>query len=326
MKKLFGLAVAAVLCLATSARSAPLDPQQMPADAKWGVHLDVDALHASTVFQKARKEFLKNHPEAESHLAKLRETWKFDPAADLHGITIYGTQVKKDTGVAIIHAKVDESLLLEKVKQAPDHQTAKHGKYELHTWTHAKGSKHNRSMTGTFYSSDVLVFGASVDEVKAALDVLDGAKPNVLGKVSELNFSLPPGAILVAGAIGLTDADLPTKSPIAKKINSLVLAAGEDQEAIFVVAQAAAKQTQTAQQIKAVLDGALAMAALAHSDDAEAMKLIGAVKAELSDKTVSVEWKAPVEAVLALMQKASDNWEKHKDQRPFGLLFHPDDK
>ena len=38
------------------------------------------------------------------------------PMTDLHSITIYGTQLKKDTGVAIIHAKVDQKLLLDMVK------------------------------------------------------------------------------------------------------------------------------------------------------------------------------------------------------------------
>ena len=36
----------------------------------------------------------------------------------LHGITIYGTQLKKETGVAIVRAKVDQKFLLDLGKQA----------------------------------------------------------------------------------------------------------------------------------------------------------------------------------------------------------------
>ena len=191
--------MAVVLGFVAVVRAEPLDLKQVSADAKWAAHLDVDALHASSLFQKAREQMLKEHPEAEGHLAMFREVWKFDPAKDLHGITIYGRQVKKDTGVAIVHAKVDQNLLLEKAKQAPDHQVSTYGKYELHSWIHAKGSKHERSMTGAFYKPDVMVFGGSAEEVMAALDVLDGTKPNFAGKEPSLGGSIPQGAILVAG-------------------------------------------------------------------------------------------------------------------------------
>ena len=64
----------------------------------------------------------------------LRNLWRFDPCTDLHGITIYGTQLKKDTGVAVIRAKVDQKLLLDMVKITPEHEVSTYGKYELHSW------------------------------------------------------------------------------------------------------------------------------------------------------------------------------------------------
>ena len=38
---------------------------------------------------------------------------------DLHGVTIYGQQFKHGEGVAIVHAKVNQELLLEKAKAGP---------------------------------------------------------------------------------------------------------------------------------------------------------------------------------------------------------------
>jgi hypothetical protein len=292
-------------------RGEPLDAKAIAADTKWAAHLDVDALHASSTFQKARDELLKVHPEAETALAVVREVWKFNPRADLHGITIYGSQIKKDTGVAIVHAKVDKDLLVEKVQQAPNHQASSYGTYELHTWLHAEGSAHQRSMTGTFYKPDMMIFGASVDEVKAAIDVLDGKKSNLAEAQPMLAGSIPQGAILCAGITGVADADLPHKPPVAKKVESVLVVIGESQGDVFFHGILSMKQADSAQQVKAVMDGAVALAALMHGDDAETMKLIDAVSVTASDRSVTVDWRAPVDAVLAHAKKACEQFRAH---------------
>lgn len=315
MRRSLGLAMAVVLVLGSAVRAEPLAVQQIAADAKWAAHLDADALHASTLFQKARNEFLKQHPEAEMALAVVREVWRFAPRADLHGITLYGAQLKKDTGVALVHAKVDQNLLLERVRLAPNHQASAYGKYQLHTWLHAEGSRRQRNMTGTFYKPDVIIFGASVDEVKAAIDVLDGKKPNLADKEPTLASSIPPGTILCTGVSGVCDADLPHKPPVAKKIDSLMFAIGESQGDLFFHGMLKMKETDSAQQVKTILDGALAMASLMHGDDADAMKLIDAVQPTLADKAITVEWHAPVDAVLAQAKKTFEHWKAHKERR-----------
>ena len=304
MRVYFGAAVAIVLGLAASARAEPLNLNQVAADAKWVAHIDVDAVHASTVAHKALEQMEQKHPEMTEHLAKLKEVWKFNPRTDLHGVTIYGTQIKKDTGVAIVNAKVDKQLLLDKAKQAPDYKMITRGKYELHTWTHSKGAQHGRSMAGAFYKPDVLVFGASADEVAAALEVLDGTKPNIAAKSdSPLVGNVPAGAILVARAVDISEAKLPHSHPLAKQIDTLALAVGENKSESFLEARVTVKQADVAQQVKAIVDGAVAMAALVHGQDADLLKLINAVKVTADDKSVTVKWQAPADAVWAAFQK-----------------------
>jgi len=308
MRVALRLAMAAVLSfgLAGLAPAEPLDLKQVAADAKWVAHVDVDAMRASTVLQKAHEQMLKKHPEAEKHLAKVREMWKFNPCTDMHGATFYDTQIKKGSGIAIVYAKVDQRLMLEKAKQAPEHRAVTYGKYELHSWTHAKGSKHQRSMTGTFYKPDVLVFGNSVEAVTAALDVLDGAKANIAGKDGPLAAKVPPGTMFVARAVGLSQADLPCKSPLAKQVDTLTMAAGENHGESFLEGRLGVKQPEIAQQMKAVVEGFRAMAAITHGSDADAMKLLSALKVTAADKTITVEWRAPAEAVWAHVRKMSE--------------------
>jgi hypothetical protein len=299
MRAYFGLAAAVVLALASLAQATPLDVKQVSADMKWAAHLDVDGLIASGLVKKAREEILKAHPEIESHLTMLRNLWRFDPLKDLHAVTVYGTQLKKDTGVAIIHANVDQKMLLEMVKTTPDHQVTTYGKFELHTWL-KDGTKRENA---TFFKPDVIVFGASLDELKAALDVLDGTKPGLSIDSNELNGLVPPGTIFVAGAKDIDTAELPRESALIKKAESFLLVVGEKEGQVTVRATLNVKEAEIAKQIKTIIDGALALGTLVKSDDPDALKIIGGVKTTLADKTVTVEAQAPVDLLWTHIQK-----------------------
>jgi len=307
-----------VLGLVALAQAEPLSLKQVAADAKWVAQVDVDAAQASIVLKNAREQLMKEHPQAEVILAGIREVWKFDPRTDLHGLTFYGEKLKKDTGVVLVHAKLDQNLLLEKAKAAPDHQATAYGKYELHTWTHAKGTKHQRSMTGAFYGPDILIFGASIDEVKAALDVLDGTKPSLATAdqtvANPLTGAVPPGAILVARAIGIAEADLPHKCPLAKQIEGLALVVGEYQGDSFFDAKLTMKQPELAQQMKAVVEGLRGIAMILHGDDADAVKLLSSLKITAEGNVLSVEWRAPAETVWAHAQKMCAKMKEHREK------------
>ncbi|MEN6556630.1 MAG: hypothetical protein ABFC54_00475, partial [Thermoguttaceae bacterium] len=278
MRKTLTLAIIALLGLTATVWAEPLDQHCVSADAKWAVHLDADALHASSLYQKTRQQVLEKHPEAVAGLAMIRELWKFDPSTDLHGVTVYGSQLKRDTGVAIIHAKVDQPFLLERLKKAPEHRVSTYGKYDVHSWLHAKGFRCERPMAGAFFKPDVLVFGGSSEEVMAALDVLNGTKPSRADQGPSSGGKTHPGAVFVISAIGLGDLDWPCRSPLAQQVDSLTLTVGENDGKIFVEGAMTAKKAETAQQLKAVGDGALALATLMHGEDASLVKLLSALK------------------------------------------------
>jgi len=79
MKKMLllgvGLALAAGLGWTASARAEPLDPAQVSAEAKWLAHLDVDAMRASTVVQRAWKKGRARRPISTS--SGRRSGWRF---------------------------------------------------------------------------------------------------------------------------------------------------------------------------------------------------------------------------------------------------------
>lgn len=297
--RMLSVAVAIVLGLGALAQAAPLELKHVAADAKWVMHLDVDAVRASTVVQKGYHKCLEMHKEVAQHLDKVRDMIGMDPRTDLHGITCYGPQVGKHQGVLIVQADMNQQLLVDKAKLGPDHMVTKYGACELHSWTHKKGDRQHHA-TGAFFTPKVLVFGGSVEEVKAGLDVLSGKSASLAGKPSALDGDIAPGTTFVHRAI---DVGAHTKCPVLKQAQSYCVSTGENKGESFFRARFIMNTTESADQVKAILEGFKAMAALHAAADAEGAKLIEALKVTREDKTLAIQWSVSADAVWAEIEK-----------------------
>ena len=93
---------------------------------------------------------------------------------------------------------------------------------------------------------------------------------------------------------------------MAKEVDALMVAVGENHGESFLEGKLTVKQPEIAQQMKAVVEGFRAVAALSHPGDAEALKIVNSLKVTAADKTLSVEWRNPAEAVWAHVQKMGE--------------------
>jgi Spy/CpxP family protein refolding chaperone len=327
MKKMLllgvGLALAAGLGWTASARAEPLDPAQVSAEAKWLAHLDVDAMRASTVVQRAWKKGLETCPGAQADLDKLRAKIGLEISKDVHGLTAYGMEPGKHTGVLIIHAKFDQKFLLDKAEKAPDHKVTKFESYDLHSWT-AKHHGHSRTVWGAFYKPDCLVFASGVDELKGALDVLEGKLPGA--DDSPLKGDIKPGTTFLLRATGLSEAAAECKCQVAKYIRAVRVSTGENEGESFFSARVLTTSEERAGNLGDVVEGFKALAAWHVGDDARAKKLVDALHITTKGKALNIKWKAPADEVWWMLEKhakwlaeqrAKMRWPGHKPaERP----------
>ena len=303
------LTIAALLAFASSARAEPLDLKYAAADAKWAVHVDVDALRQSPVVQKAYQKCLEMHPDAAKHMDKAQEMLGMDPRKDLHAVLAYGKDTDKEHGILLIHADVNQKLLLEKAAKAPEHKVTQYGSYELHSWKHT-GRHGSRPVTGAFYKPDVLVFAGSVEAVKGALDVLDGKSPGMSDKDAPLAGHTHPGAIFVARAAAI---DPKIHCPILSQADSFRVTIGENEGQSYYRARLVLKSAETAGQVKAIVEGFQALVSLKYGSDADVMKVASGLKVTVEDKTVHIQWSASTDAVWTVVEKAAKQWaERHE--------------
>jgi len=319
--RLWGIAAAIVLGLVATTQAAPPDLKQVPAGAKLLAHVDVDAMRSSVLVQRAYDKVSEKWPDARQRFDEVTDLVNnlgIELERDLHGLTIYSLEIGKPEAVLLVDAVVDRKSLLEKADQAPDHEMTKCGDYELHSWTDAKGKRHEHPMVGTLSKSNLLIFAPTIDQVKAALDVLDGKTPSLAGKQSPLAASIPEGTMILVRAVGLAGANLPLKSPLVTECDALSVRIGEHDGKVAVEGKLTAKSKETAEKAKAIVDGGKATVELRHSDDADVMKVLKAVKVDLADKTLSIEVSSPVDDVWSLAEKGAALAQKHREKKKAG--------
>lgn len=232
-----GAVLALGLVLGRSAAAEPLQPKQISADARWVLHLNIDAFRKTALAAHIREEHLDN-PEAQQRLAMVQEKLGVNPREDLHGVTLYGHSYQPRHGVALVAVNYDREKLLGLLEKKPNHSTSKYRDYTLHTWTkkgrhkkheqdadHArhrdenaadkndkkradkhkdkdhKGRKRPRTITAAFLENTIVV-GSTPQAVQQALDVLDGKQP-ALGEDSPLLAERLDGTVFYGAATDL---------------------------------------------------------------------------------------------------------------------------
>jgi hypothetical protein len=291
----------AVLVFPVVVAAAPLDPKAVDADAKWLVHLDMEAMLDSSVVDKALDKWMEKE-DGERHLDRVKEELGVDLRKDVKSVTLYNTGYAEHEAVAVVKATFDKSKLEAKAQQAPDHKVEKVGDVELHTWTDKQHG--NRTVAGAFVGDDAMVLGSSVDLTKQAIAVLQGDEDSLAGASSSLAGKAADGAILVGRVVGLATADLPKKSELPKGVDEIAVAIGEHEGKSFLVGRVGTTSEESAKLVKDAIEGLRSMALLAHSQDEEAKTYLQGATIEQGGNAVEVEMRVSADDVWETLQKA----------------------
>jgi hypothetical protein len=306
-------AVCAALSLAVAAKAEPLDAARVPAKAVWLMHVDVDASRESTVLQKMEARMLKKHPHLEQMMAMGAGMIGMDVRKDLHDVTVYGLDTDKHNAVMIVHAKADRKKLEAMVEKAKDHVTSDHRGYTLHGWTH-KGWRQSegKPVVGAFYDDSTMVFARTKKQVEHAIDVLDG-KSDGLGEKSPLAGRVRPGTILVGRASAVNPE---TKCPVLKDAKGFRVAMGEHEGTSFYRALLEMKSAESAEQVKTVTEGMVALGSLSFGGEPKVMKLVQGVESMTRGDTCLISWDAKANDVWTVVEQVAEKMEakmaKHK--------------
>lgn len=291
------------LCLALlscGVQAGPLDRKEVAADAKWVLHLDLDALLRTKVGKELGTRLL--GPRLEAGQTQLKQQLGLDyDWHDIHGFTLYGRDYRapqQGRGVLLIHSGLDLKAGLEaamKKQAGPGPVVAlEEGADALYALDH--------KAYAAISSRQPAILGQSQEQVADARAVLQGKRAGLSGKdPDELQVpTTEDGAfIFVAAARGFAnEAPLPPQAQVLRKADGLQASLRESGDNLLLSIALLTKDSQVSGQIQQVIQGLKALVAMSANDKPELQRLAQAIDVGARGGRVEVTLKIPVELAL----------------------------
>jgi hypothetical protein len=301
------LATAALLVGAPVLPAAPFNPKDVAANPALLLHLDCDALRASSVGQS-----LLAQPEVRDKLAAVGAIFDFDLRTQLHGLTVYTTEDHPKDGALIVYADFDPNRLITLAKAADGSQNSTNGSHVIYSWLDEKKKSQNGQaprVCGAILGHRV-IFGQNDAHLADALDVIDGLAPSFSG---QHGFPQPAAgeSILLQGVILKFDFDsTDAKAAIFKMSKSVHLKLSEVASNLTAAVLFQAADADTATQIGAIAQGLVAVLKLQKADP-NALKLANAIVLKQDGATVGLKLSMPSAELIDAIKEGQQKAEQH---------------
>lgn len=298
MSRVLSAITTAVICSTLTAVAGPLVKAQIPATAKWVMHVDIDRLANSQTCA-----VLTNNPATGkaflNAVARYRALLGGDPLHDLRQVTLYGEDVTGNRGVALVAGNLRPDTITRNLSTYPQYRTTPYGSWTLQKW---RDRASGMEMNACLYSSRLLVIGSDESGVAGALNVLSGAKANMDKGRGTLALPKPrDGVFVTAASRGYTGSEQePLKAMILRNTESAALQIGEKAGKVDADLLLNAVSPEAAQQIEQILNGLILTATLA-DDSTGLARLAGMSEVSCENRSVGLQLHCPArDAAVAL--------------------------
>ncbi|WP_193214531.1 hypothetical protein [Luteolibacter marinus] len=240
---------AILACLAAvlpSLHAGELVPNQVPTEAKWQVHLDLDAFRASETGKAVLGHIESQHGAG---LRAFKRMFSVHPLTDLRGITLYGDG-KPDHAVALIDGEFNREHLLDIVRAGENHSTTQHAGIPVENWSDKGVFQH-----AAFPGEQLLVFSRQEELLELALDTI--RQPST--SQPDPFFDPAGGRLLFSAKARISGIELPDDAArLLRMADTLRLAATERDGRFALQLGVEAVDGDSADRLRRILDGVVA--------------------------------------------------------------------
>lgn len=296
------LGLAVLGAMGTATRAEPLDVKTVPADSKWVMHLDVDAIVKSETWKLVQPK-LQNNPKFAKGKADIERVGNVKLPDDIHGVTLFGPTFGEKDGVLLIHANFNQERLTTLLSLNETYATSVVGGHTIHEW-----SDKGKQLYASFANNNRIVVSQSKEQVADALDTLSGKLESL--KDSPLTPEQHKAGVLlyVAGDELAKLAERGARHPVVQKLDSAWITVREDGKDLSVKSRINGQDEATAQNVKNGIDGLKAAMSFAAQDNPDAMlvsEAISTMTAAADGKAVNIDWTLPVQSISDLLDRAT---------------------
>lgn len=302
-----------VLCLLLAvtpwglAAAGHLQREHVASDAKWVLHLDLDAFRATQVGAEAvRGKLGRDMAKARADLKTYLDC-DFD-WTQIHSLTAYGFDYapkNQSQGVLLIQTSLEVQKGLETAIAKQAEAGVEAGNVRRVTdGPVAIYSVRNEFLVAVPPGKPVVL--AKTDALlQKGLAVLAGQQLNLASTAIFTDFPPQPNAVVFLGmAEGFSEnTPIPPQARVLQMADGGRLVLGETGNQVFVTATLKTKSAEVSTQVQQVLQGLLALGSLSQPQNQELQQLLQAARISVNGRFVSMDVQMPAATVIQKMQE-----------------------
>lgn len=278
--------------------AGPLQKAQVAADARWVIHLDVEALLKADLGKTLASAALDPYLSKAASELKTRLGVEFDWRR-IRSLTVYGsdfTGPEQQRGVLLVDTDMDVAKAFE---TALARFSAGEGHDDRPLVRVADESTPLYCIHQELYVSapagKPVVVSRTRPNLTKAREVFTGAAPNLGGSKGFGEFcQADEGFFFLAAAQGFSEAaPVPPQARVLKMADGLRLSLGEISGQVQASLALSTKNSDGARQVQQVVQGMLALAVLGGSEDPDLQMVLNGTRVSLSERVVTLNLSVP---------------------------------
>jgi hypothetical protein len=299
-----------LLGITAGSLAAPLNKSWLPADTKWVLHLDFDALRKSQLGSMILTEL---DTKYSSKIKALQELLGSNLLTDISHFTLYGPDSQEQNAVLFAQGRFNPQKLTALLALNPQFQKTAYGPYTLYGWF---AEQHGKNQVGTFARDNLIAISQNQESLKRALDVLDGKLPSLSDAPWLLEkTSLFPEPILFAAADSVREltANQPQAALLASA-QSLAFFMGEKDSLFQITLLLQMPDPQTALHVEQAFLGMKAIVTLGQGSPSSSippaanpssafLSFLNHCQVNTSQNTVRIHFEMPPKSLFELFQQ-----------------------
>lgn len=317
------IAMLSLLFISSTASAAPLDPDRVPADAKWVIHVDLEALSGTALADQVRQK----RPQMVALARRwFQNQYGIDPREDFDGLTMFSDTYESHTGTAILQSGYDREKVKGELEKKPEVRTETWENHTLYTISKEKEAgpprergnraqnqskqRQAKSVTIILLDDKTAIFASSADRAKAAVKLVQGNAPS-LEKDSKLLAEHKEGAMVYGAAIDLNQiTQRESIFPVLRQHEKIYCSAGEEDGEFFRRLTLVAQSEEVAEQMKTALEGSVAFSKVWAADSDSLKRMAEEAEITRDGKTVQFRASNDTETVLNALGDIRDRLQK----------------
>ena len=277
-------------------QAAPLNPAEIPGDAKWLLHFDVEKAREWKLMQKWDKQ-MKDKAWYRDKVSEMAETYGWNPVTDLQGISMYDNQYARFNGVLALHVQniKPEKIAARFQKMHPDAETETYRGRLISTWTDSSPYQATHSVSGCLIDNSLMLIANDSVKIKSSIDVLEGKAPS-LKDDSPLLDSFNRQALLACRAIDVPKTyQATTRCPVLKRCQTATMFFDANDDMMQLKYDLQANSAEMASKMKGAVSGMWAMMGMKMKQSPLGKKMFEAVQINRQGNHLLVTWQGETE-------------------------------